>query len=134
MKKATSAGGVVIKTEKGEKKVLLIKFADGTGLGFPKGHIDKGENIKKAALREVKEEAGLSNISIIKKLGVVTRPSIEDDGTRVKKDIHLFLMKTDDYNHIEADENYGWFTIEEAIKKMGFLQEAEFLRRIKKGL
>lgn len=134
MKKATSAGGMVIKNEDGKKKILLIKFADGTGLGFPKGHVHNGENFEEAAAREVKEETGLRNISIIRKLGVVTRPSVENDGTKVKKDIHLFLMKAGDYNHKEADEVYGWFTIDEGIKKMGFPQEAEFLKKIKREL
>jgi len=43
-------------------------------------------------------------------------------------------MKANDYNHSEADENYDWFEIEEAINKMGFPQEAEFLKSIKSEL
>lgn len=132
MKRATSAGGIVIKTVGDKKKVLLIIFGNNTRLGFPKGTIGEGEDLEKAAVREVKEETGLSDLKIIKKLGVVTRPATQDDGTKVIKDIHIYLMETSNYNHLEkTGEDYGWFTIEEGVQKMGFPQEAEFLRNIR---
>lgn len=134
MKKVVSSGGVVIKKANGKVQVLLIIFPGGHGLGFPKGHVEDSESVEEAALREVFEETGLKNIKIIKKLGVVTRPAIEDDGTKVTKSVHLFLMKTSNYNHSKAVEEYGWFTIDQAIKKMSFPQEAEFLKKIKKEL
>jgi len=131
---AISAGGIVIKVVEGKPHVLLIIFPDDNGLGFPKGHVKEEESYEDTALREVTEETGLKNLKVIKKLGVVTRPTVEDDGTKVEKDIHLYLMKANDYNHSEADENYDWFEIEEAINKMGFPQEAEFLKSIKSEL
>lgn len=131
MKRAVSAGGVVIKSEKGIKKILLIAFEDGSGLGFPKGTVEKGEKLENAALREVTEETSLKNLEIIKKLGIVTRPSTQNDGTVVDKDIHLYLMETNDYNHsIKTDENYGWYTFDEGIAQMGFREEAQFLKQI----
>jgi ADP-ribose pyrophosphatase YjhB (NUDIX family) len=129
MRKTVSAGGVVVKKIDQKLKILLVIFSDGTGLGFPKGHVKEGESIEGAALREVSEETGLNDLKIIKKLGIVTRPSVENDGTKVEKDIYLFLMKTTNYNHSKADENYGWFSLEEAINKLGFPQEAEFLKK-----
>jgi len=134
MKKVVSAGGIVIKRINGNLYVLLIIIQDETSLAFPKGHVDDNESAETAALREVTEETGLKTLKIAKKLGVVTRPSVEDDGTKVEKDIHLFLMETEDYNHLESDEEYGWFAIDEAVEKMGFLQEAEFLKKIKNKL
>lgn len=133
MNKAISAGGLVVRNNP-DKQILLIKFPDNNGLGFPKGHVEKGETVEQAAIREVFEETGLSGLKIIKRLGIVTRPAVEDDGTEVQKDIHLFLMKTDSNSHSEADQDYGWFGIDEAIQKMGFPQEAEFLRKIKEYL
>ena len=50
-----SAGGVVFKKEDNKLKFLLI--LDGYGRwALPKGHIEKGESTKTAALREVSEE------------------------------------------------------------------------------
>lgn len=131
---AVSAGGIVVKEIEGKSHILLIIFPDDNGLGFAKGHVNKNESFENAALREVAEETGLEKLRIVKKLGVVTRPSVENDGTKVEKDIHLYLMRADDYNHGDSDENYDWFEVDEAISKMGFLQEAEFLKNIKDEL
>ena len=57
--------------------------------------MEKDETSEEAALREVMEETGYSGLKIVKKLGMVTRPGTETDGTEVSKDIHLYLMKTD---------------------------------------
>lgn len=54
-----SAGVVVFKRERGKLKYLVIKSFTGV-FGFPKGHIEKGETEKEAAVREVLEETGIT--------------------------------------------------------------------------
>ena len=57
--KFEKTGGAVMFTEKdGERRYLLIKNNSGH-IGFPKGHIDYGENELETAKREVFEETGL---------------------------------------------------------------------------
>lgn len=129
VKRIVSSGGIVIKWGKGGNPlVLLVKHENG-GLVFPKGHVVSGETHEQAALREVREETGLRNLSIVGKIGVVTRLSIEDSGEKVEKKIHLYLMTTDNYEHGEADEDYGWFSFNEAIKGLKFKREKEFLEK-----
>jgi len=48
------SGGIVI----WDGKVLLRKTAKNEWL-FPKGHVEKGENLQQAAEREIKEETGI---------------------------------------------------------------------------
>ena len=38
--------------------------------GLPKGHLEDGESSKQAALREVNEETGLSDLELSEQLGV----------------------------------------------------------------
>lgn len=52
------AGGVVFRKRNGRREVLLIEDRFGY-LALPKGHVDQGETLEQAALREVKEETGL---------------------------------------------------------------------------
>ena len=133
MKEAFSSGGLVTKKENGNRLVLLIKHEDGF-LVFPKGHIEHGETEQEAALREVKEETGLDTINVIRKLGIVVRPSIEHSGETVLKTIHIYHFDTSNYEHGDADEEYGWFTLDEAIQGLGFEQEKDFLRKHWRGL
>ena len=59
MKHEYSCGAVLfVKTPEGVKYVL-VKEKNGN-VGFPKGHIEKGETEHECALREIKEETGLS--------------------------------------------------------------------------
>jgi len=59
-KKWTSAGCVVIPSMKDRTQVCVVKPAHGyAAWSFPKGQVDKGESIKAAAVREVREETGL---------------------------------------------------------------------------
>ena len=53
-----SAGAVVYTVSNGKIKYLLIKSQNGD-IGFPKGHIEQGENEESAALREIYEETSI---------------------------------------------------------------------------
>ncbi len=129
MNKAISAGGIIIKEENGEKWILLVHYAPPDGLIFAKGHVRKGETLEQAALRETREETGLQNLSIIRKLGVVTRKSKEDWGEEVMKDIHLYLMGADNYKQVNPEEDCEWISLEKSLSRMKFQEDADFLRR-----
>ena len=53
-----SAGAVVYTVSEDKIKYLLIKSRNGD-IGFPKGHIEQGENEEAAALREIYEETSI---------------------------------------------------------------------------
>ena len=59
---------------------LLLKHRAGHW-NFPKGLIEKGEKLEQAALREVKEEAGLENLKFIKGFKVFNLPIIVTEQT-----------------------------------------------------
>ncbi|HZH60660.1 MAG TPA: NUDIX domain-containing protein [Metabacillus sp.] len=63
---------VIILNEK--KQVLLQKRADVGLWGIPSGHIEIGETVSQAAIREVKEETNV-DIRIIKLIGVYSDPN-----------------------------------------------------------
>jgi 8-oxo-dGTP pyrophosphatase MutT (NUDIX family) len=57
----TSAGGVIFRRTAQGPIVLLIKDAY-RNWGFPKGHLEEGEDAAAAALREIAEETGLTDL------------------------------------------------------------------------
>lgn len=61
---------------------------------LPKGHIEKGESPEVAALREVEEETGITNLEIIKELPATWHCYLLDNQWTIKK-TSWYLMKTD---------------------------------------
>ncbi len=94
MIEATSCGGVVI--FRGKILVLYKNYKNKyEGWVLPKGTVEAGEDYKTTALREVKEEAGVS-ASIIKYVGK-SQYSFNTPQDMVEKDVHWYLMMADSY-------------------------------------
>ncbi|WP_102691897.1 NUDIX domain-containing protein [Rummeliibacillus pycnus] len=75
MKKIDELGaGVAVIIFNDENQVLLQKRTDVGLWGIPSGHIEIGETVSEAAIREVKEEANL-DIRIKKLIGIYSDPS-----------------------------------------------------------
>ncbi len=95
---------------------------------LPKGTPDPGETIEETALREVGEETGLL-VRIIEPL-----PSIEyafvQDGTRIHKTVHYFLMEPvggDLSGHDAEFERVRWVPFDEAPGLLSFATERELV-------
>jgi ADP-ribose pyrophosphatase YjhB (NUDIX family) len=87
----TSSGGVVFR--RGEPGIEFLLIRDPyANWGLPKGHIEGGETPEAAALREVEEETGLTELAVVAQL-----PTIDwyfrDRGKLVHKFCHFFLLE-----------------------------------------
>ncbi|MBS3147658.1 NUDIX domain-containing protein [Candidatus Woesearchaeota archaeon] len=123
MKRDHSAGVVVFC----EGKYLLLKYEAGHW-DFPKGHLEQGEDDKTAALRELKEEAGIS-AQIIDGFSHTINYKLELDGELVSKDVVFFfaicgksLVKL---SHEHTD--FIWLEFEDALKKVTYKSAKEVL-------
>jgi len=65
-----AAGAIVVHSETG--RVLLLHEAAEDRWCFPKGHVDPGESLGVAALREIREETGLDAVTLGEELGEVS--------------------------------------------------------------
>jgi len=114
--KVIKAAGGVVSNEKGE---ILVMYRRGTW-DLPKGKIDPGETKKQAAVREVEEETGISNIELGKKI-CRTLHTYTIKGKRVLKYSYWYKMtapKTKLIPQTEEDiEECRW------MKKKAFLEE-----------
>ena len=104
MRKETSAGGVVVhRTGTSGFRYLVIRDSYGNW-GFPKGHVEEGETLERAALREVAEETGLTNVRVCEPLAPVDW-QFTFNGERIHKTCHFFLMEaTDNETTPQAEE------------------------------
>jgi 8-oxo-dGTP pyrophosphatase MutT (NUDIX family) len=84
-----AAGGKVVEDY---NQILFIYRHDKWDL--PKGHIEKGEDKKSAAIREVKEECGIANLVIEKELETTFHIFDNKKGALCLKITYWFLMHT----------------------------------------
>ena len=57
------AAGAVLLSETGQR-TLLLHQRDEDRWCFPKGHVDPGESLARAALREIREETGIAGVRL----------------------------------------------------------------------
>ena len=95
---------------------------------LPKGTPHAGESTQETALREVAEETGLE-VRIVEPL-----PSIEyafaQDGTRIQKTVHYFLMEPvggDLSRHDHEFEDVRWVSFDEAPGLLTFQTERDLV-------
>jgi 8-oxo-dGTP pyrophosphatase MutT (NUDIX family) len=97
---------------------------------LPKGTPDPEETIEQTAIREVTEETGL-NVRIVEPL-----PSIEytfvQDGTRIHKTVHYFLMESiggDLARHDHEFDEVRWIPFDHAPTMLTFETERSLVAR-----
>lgn len=109
-----AAGGIVLNDK---NEILLIKRLGKWDL--PKGKIDGGESDEEAALREVEEECGINQLSIIGKLST-TYHCYKQHNHRFLKISYWFKMSTTDNRtlvpqveeHITEAKWVNWATLD----------------------
>ena len=130
-KREFSAGGLVVKRERGRLKLLLIK--DGYGKWtWPKGNVKKEESSEDTALREIGEETGLKQLRIIERLGKIDY-FYRAPGGLIFKTVYLFLMATKGEEKLQIQtseiQEAKWFTPGEAMKTVAYSGSKELLKK-----
>jgi 8-oxo-dGTP pyrophosphatase MutT (NUDIX family) len=132
-RREVSAGGVVYRTEPDGPEIVLAARRDRRGRlawGLPKGLIEPGESPEEAAIREVREEAGLET-RVIEPLGEI-RYFYVWQGVRVAKQVHVFLMEStggDVSLHDHEMEEVRWFPADRAADRASYPSERELVDR-----
>jgi 8-oxo-dGTP pyrophosphatase MutT (NUDIX family) len=126
-----SAGGVAVRDRFCVVIVPARRAADGSRvLALPKGHPEPGESAADAALREVREEAGVT-ATLREKLGDV-RYFYQRGGRRIAKVVSFYLL---DYvggepeEHDHEVEEARWMALEEAAKQLTYRGERDMAAR-----
>ncbi len=131
MSREFSSGGLVVRRFRGRPFLAVVEVNRGKRvLSLPKGHPDPGESAEQAALREVREEAGLT-AEIAEKLGDV-RYWYSLHGERRLKLVSFFLCRyrsgsVRDHDHeVEAAL---WVPLAEAPARLEYRGERDMAQR-----
>ena len=130
MIEATSCGGVVI--FRGKILVLYKNYKNKyEGWVLPKGTVEAGEAFNETAIREVREETGVS-ASIIKYVGK-SQYTFNTSSDTIVKDVHWYLMMSDSYSSKPQREDtrsrVGYYKYHEAYHLLKFSNEKQILEK-----
>jgi len=122
------AGGIVIN----DNQEIAIVNQNHNSWSLPKGHVDKGETILDAAIREIYEETGIKDLKLIKPLGDYGRYRIGLNGENDKsefKTINIFLFTSNQKELNPIDPNNPeakWIPYNKVSNYLTHINDREF--------
>ena len=113
-------------------RFLLVHHAGGHW-GFPKGHIEEGEDDITAARRELLEEAGLADITIPDFTTLAEEYAFVRDGGMISKTVRYYVgvVENEELGTTTAPkseiETVAWFTKDDALDKITYDESKKLL-------
>ena len=129
-----SAGGVVFRGRGPDARICLIarKSNGRTIWCLPKGHVEKGEKLERTAIREVREETGISGAARAP-IGSIRYTFFDlESKKRVFKTVYFYLihyLKGKLSDHDDEIEYARWFPISKALKQLDYEGECKVLKK-----
>jgi bis(5'-nucleosidyl)-tetraphosphatase len=127
-----SVGGVVFRKQDRKILFLLLRYRSWQW-DFPKGHREKGESEEQTLRREILEETGISNISILPKFRKSAHYFYRARGNEKKERLEtgrgINIFKKAVYYVVETpvkkvkidfeNKDFAWLSFDEAHRKLG---------------
>jgi 8-oxo-dGTP pyrophosphatase MutT (NUDIX family) len=124
------AGSIVVRLDQKEPQVLLVTARrNSRNWIFPKGHIEKGESPEQAALRETREEAGVS-AKLIGPAGILEYGFL---GAKARVEYFLVLF-TREAGPPEDGRQRMWCGLDDALDRLSYKNTRKLLRKAWKQL
>jgi len=117
----TSAGIVLFRRENDKILFLLLHYPSGHW-DFVKGKMEKGETPHETAIRETKEETGITDVTFLDNFEEWIQYNFQFEGELVNKKVVFFLAETKskdvEISHEHLD--YTWMDYVTAMEKTTF--------------
>jgi 8-oxo-dGTP pyrophosphatase MutT (NUDIX family) len=117
----TSAGIVLFRKENSKILFLLLHYPSGHW-DFVKGKMEKDESTHETAIRETREETGITDITFVKNFEEWIKYDFQYQGELVHKKVVFFLAKTETEEIEISHEHVGytWMDYNTAMEKTTF--------------
>ena len=117
----TSAGIVLFRKEDSKILFLLLNYPSGHW-DFIKGKMEKGESTHETAIRETKEETGITDITFLENFEEWIKYDFQYQGELVRKKVVFFLAETKTKEVMISHEHldYTWMDYNGSMEKTTF--------------
>lgn len=133
MKKEKSAGAVIFMEKPDGNRFLLLNYPTGHW-DFVKGKIEQGETLHQTAVRETKEETGISDLEFVEGFEEKINYNFQFEGELIQKEVVFFLAKTKtqtvNVSHEHLD--YTWLDYKNAFEKVTYQNAKNILSKANK--
>ena len=128
-----SAGPVLYTVIDGERRYVLVREKNGS-YGMPKGHVEAGETLAETALREIREETGVT--ATLHAAEPVTVDEYPIAGGDVKRVSWFVAHYTDQTPVADRTQVLGVLVlpVEAALKTLTYNSTREILRKVDRSL
>lgn len=114
-------------------RFLLLNYPTGHW-DFVKGKIEQGETLHQTAVRETKEETGISDLEFVEGFEEKINYNFQFEGELIQKEVVFFLAKTktDTVNVSHEHLDYTWLDYENALEKVTYQNAKNILSKANK--
>lgn len=123
------AGGIVVRREKGQPRVLLVTSRNGKRWILPKGNVNKGERTSAAALRESREEGCVMG-RLAGRAGVAAYTT----GKRRNRVEYFLIAYTREGKGHGEDREVRWCSLRQAHELLSHAHARRILREAHEGI
>ena len=131
----TSAGIVLFRKEESKILFLLLHYPSGHW-DFVKGKMEQGESTYQTAVRETKEETGITDITFVENFEEWIEYNFKYQGELVQKKVVFFLAetKTEEVKISHEHSGYTWMDYNSSMEKTTFDNAKTVLTKAQKLL
>ena len=131
MKEEISAG-IILFNEIDKRKFLLLNYPS-KHWDFVKGKMEKGETPHETAIRETKEETGISDVEFIDGFEEEIEYYFYADNQEIHKKVIFFLGKTETTKILLSHEHldFIWLEFDNALSKTTYENAKNLLKKSK---
>jgi 8-oxo-dGTP pyrophosphatase MutT (NUDIX family) len=129
MANVEEAGAIVVRRGARGPEILLVTAKRNRRQWiFPKGHVEEGETLEEAGVREAHEEAGVRT----RPVAAIGSSSYQFRDHRIR--VHYFLLTTKDKGRAEKKRSLKWLSYDDALDRLTFDGTKRVLRKARRSI
>lgn len=126
-----SFGIIPFALQDGIWRVFLILHQKGNYWSFPKGKAEENESFQESAIRELKEETGLSLVRFLQKEPLSERYHFQRERQKVNKTVLYYPAIVEGKVVLQSEEvrRGEWLTLSQALDHLTFSADKSILKK-----